>query len=246
MQGTSDAGRTLAHHRSILRLAGSICGVTTGEAVVGLTFDDGPSPGTTEDALGLLQSFGMHATFFVVVSEALRHRSLLNEVGSEGHEIALHGVRHVDLTCCSIRQVWRSVLGGRATLEDLAQQPVRFFRPPYGTENAVVHGVARLAALEVVGWSASPRDFYDLELERHLSIVGEEIGRGGIVLLHDGASAGAGRRAELHRGVLELVRARGCDGLSVGGLLAGREIDRRLRFRRRDEALLGEVAPLLR
>ena len=52
-------------------------------ARVALTFDDGPTPGTTEKILEVLRDHGSTATFFVLSNRATRHPGLLAEVVRE-------------------------------------------------------------------------------------------------------------------------------------------------------------------
>jgi|GEM_PF-5780824 len=59
-----------------------------------LTFDDGPTPGITEDILDILDDYGVKATFFVVGRMAVNHPGLLRRIHSEGHTIGNHSYSH--------------------------------------------------------------------------------------------------------------------------------------------------------
>lgn len=56
----------------------------------GLTFDDGPQPGVTEDLLDLLQEKNVTATFFVTGMKSTKGHWLLNETLARGHHLASH------------------------------------------------------------------------------------------------------------------------------------------------------------
>ncbi len=56
-----------------------------------LTFDDGPSPYTSE-ILDILDKYGVKATFFVVNG---RYNSVMKEIVNRGHKIGLHCYKHV-------------------------------------------------------------------------------------------------------------------------------------------------------
>ncbi len=56
-----------------------------------LTFDDGPSPYTSE-VLDILDKYGVKATFFVVNG---KYNYLMKEIVERGHQIGLHCYRHV-------------------------------------------------------------------------------------------------------------------------------------------------------
>lgn len=80
--------------------------------------------------LEFVEERGITATVFIVGEIARSHPHLVRRVVEGGHEIGLHGLRHV-----AINEVGRSRLGaelreGRALLEQVAQAPVRGFRAP--------------------------------------------------------------------------------------------------------------------
>jgi peptidoglycan/xylan/chitin deacetylase (PgdA/CDA1 family) len=59
-----------------------------------LTFDDGPTPGVTEDILNTLDAYGVKATFFVVGRMAVQYSDLLRRIHSEGHTVGNHSYTH--------------------------------------------------------------------------------------------------------------------------------------------------------
>ncbi|OOB77001.1 MAG: polysaccharide deacetylase [Epulopiscium sp. Nuni2H_MBin003] len=66
----------------------------TGEKVVYLTFDDGPTKGVTEDILDELQRLNIKGTFFVVGKEIIDKEDILKRMYDEGHGIGLHTYTH--------------------------------------------------------------------------------------------------------------------------------------------------------
>jgi peptidoglycan/xylan/chitin deacetylase (PgdA/CDA1 family) len=229
----------------IVRAAGTICGVETGDPVVAITFDDGPDPANTPVVLSLLADHGARATFFVISEQARKYPSLVKEIVAAGHDVGLHAQRHIDLTDVPPWTAIRAVRGGQHELEDVMGAPVELFRPPYGTQSLFTFAVARTAGLEVVGWSASPRDFLTLDVDRHVAITFEDLGPGGIVLLHDGPPPNPGRRAAVLGAVLEAMAGRGWRGVDVKALLDGRTPLHRLWFFRRARAVIEEMRPLI-
>lgn len=73
---------------------------------------------------------GIRATVFVVGEIARSHPGLVRRVAQEGHEIGLHGLRHVTLARVGPEHLAGELREGRALLEDVAQVPVRGFRAP--------------------------------------------------------------------------------------------------------------------
>lgn len=60
----------------------------------GLTFDDGPQPGTTEKLLELLKDKNATATFFVTGMKSAEAPWLLQETINQGHHLASHSKNH--------------------------------------------------------------------------------------------------------------------------------------------------------
>ncbi|HEV7585633.1 MAG TPA: polysaccharide deacetylase family protein [Solirubrobacteraceae bacterium] len=77
-----------------------------------------------------LQERGIVATVFVVGELARRHGELIRRAAEAGHEIGLHGLRHVPLADVGRSALPGELREGRALLEDVAQVPVLGFRAP--------------------------------------------------------------------------------------------------------------------
>ena len=86
----------------MLLLAAGIVGGTTGAAqaadkpLIGLTFDDGPSPQRTAFVLDVLQQKGVKATFFLQGSNAQQYPDLVRRIKAEGHVIGNHSWDHAN------------------------------------------------------------------------------------------------------------------------------------------------------
>ncbi|KAG9320483.1 hypothetical protein KVV02_002340 [Mortierella alpina] len=66
-----------------------------GKKVWGLTFDDGPEPGTTEKLLALLHEKNVTATFFVTGMKSTKAPALLKQTIDKGHHLASHSKDHL-------------------------------------------------------------------------------------------------------------------------------------------------------
>ncbi len=62
---------------------------------IALTFDDGPHAEGTPAVLRELERAGATATFFLVGEQVERLPSVAAEIAAAGHEIGIHGYRHV-------------------------------------------------------------------------------------------------------------------------------------------------------
>ncbi|HKY15413.1 MAG TPA: polysaccharide deacetylase family protein [Microthrixaceae bacterium] len=87
-------------------------------------------PDATRRLLDLLDARSWRGTFFVVGDEADRHRELVAEIARRGHEVALHGLRHVPLREVGADRLAEEARRGREQLEDLTGTEVSGFRAP--------------------------------------------------------------------------------------------------------------------
>ena len=217
----------------VLAPVGSLAGVhvgVEGAAPVGLTFDDGPDPSSTPLVLAALAHAGVSATFFMLTERAERHRPLVKEIVAAGHEVGLHGPDHQRLTSLGASAVQHRLVGARHLLEDLTQNPVRWFRPPFGSQSLSTYVAIRRAGLAPVVWSAEGEDWVSQPPSCVAARVMAPLRPGGIVLLHD-ALAGDPRepskpdplrdiRGDVAAAVLNGLVARDLKGTTIGNLVA--------------------------
>ncbi|MEV0594572.1 polysaccharide deacetylase family protein [Nonomuraea cavernae] len=126
---------------------------------VALTFDDGPDPRSTPRFLDELGRLGCRATFFVLGEMLARHPEVARRIVAEGHEVGVHGWRHVNALLTRPGEV--AVEMGRAV--DLVQEVTGFrpvwYRPPYGVLSAEALVAARLCVLRPVLWTVWGKDW---------------------------------------------------------------------------------------
>ena len=179
-----------------------------------LTFDDGPEPDRTEEILDNLDSRGAKAVFFLIGSRAGDNEALVRRMLAEGHRVGIHSWSHSwNFPLMSVSEMTDDLSRSRRILEDIAGEPVRLFRPPFGVVNPTVAKVVRRLGLRTVGWSIRTFDTSLLGkeggMERILDKIDRNLEDGAIILLHDRLE-GSG---ELLNGILDLLRRRGysCD-----------------------------------
>lgn len=84
----------------------------------------------SERFLDFVEQRGITATVFIVGEIARTHPALVRRVAEGGHEIGLHGLRHVALADVGPNRLEEELRQGRQLLEDVVQSPVAGFRAP--------------------------------------------------------------------------------------------------------------------
>jgi peptidoglycan-N-acetylglucosamine deacetylase len=181
---------------------------------VALTFDDGPGPSTAE-VLDVLQSHGVHATFFVVGRQVAAEPDMLRRITASGHTLGDHTWSH---RTPSLTAGWNPTRLSseiertrRAIVDATGVQPC-LFRPPGG----VVKGarkVTRAAGLSMTLWSVDPRDWAAPARKRFAPVIRKRAAVGlkqehPVILLHDGGGNRAATVAALG-GIIDDYRSHG-------------------------------------
>jgi peptidoglycan/xylan/chitin deacetylase (PgdA/CDA1 family) len=157
-----------------------------------LTFDDGPNPAWTPQLLDILATHNVRATFFLVGRYAQAERALVRRMVDAGHLIGNHSWSHPNLAITSAARVSSELRETSDALEQIAGQPVRFFRPPFGGRRPLVLQTARQLGLTPVTWNAMTTDWSEPSSEMIAQSLVHKIGRvtaGGFaanIVLHDG------------------------------------------------------------
>lgn len=153
---------------------------------IALTFDDGPSPWTSQ-ILDLLASHSARATFFVVGEAVEAHGEIVRRAVAEGHEVGNHTQTHPRASSLDDDQLKRELERANAAIERATGIVPRLVRPPYGDDPERVARVAAALGFEdTVLWSVDPEDWSGIPADEIASLVMEQLAPGAIVLLHDG------------------------------------------------------------
>ena len=195
---------------------------------VSLTFDDGPTAGSTDRVLDLLGKLGVEATFFVIGQNVARWPNLVRRMDAEGHIVANHTFDHGHFDMFRGWKYWQEqVARTNRLIEDLIGKKPAFFRPSMGFKTAPIHHAARGAGQTVVTWSRSARDGLSAEATAILRRMTRVTGPGDILLMHDGVDPCLRRARDRDRSAT--IRAL--------GQLIGALHDRGLRAVRLDQLL---------
>jgi len=186
-----------------------------------LTFDDGPGAHATARILDLLGQTGDRATFFVLGEQVRRRPALVRRMHDEGHEVAVHGDRHVTPLVLTAGALRNQVERARASIVEAGAPPPRHYRPPYG-----VMGPRKAAYLRTLGITPVLGDVYPDDANnpgrRHIVRSALRHVRGGsILILHDASATFPLTRMGTYRAVSEILAAlheRGLRSVTVSHL----------------------------
>lgn len=160
------------------------------ERVLALTFDDGPSPWTTE-ILDLLAEYGARATFFVLGANVAGQESTLRRAIAEGHQLGLHSWSHPHLPDLSPGEVRDEMFRTQAAIERATATVAEIWRPPYFEADEHVRRALTGTELIEVGCTIAPEDWHWPALQTAEYVI-EHLGPRAIVDLHDGRPESSG------------------------------------------------------
>jgi peptidoglycan-N-acetylglucosamine deacetylase len=191
-----------------------------------LTFDDGPDQDATPTVLDALEAAGARATFFLVGEQVESDPALAREIARRGHDVQLHGYRHVAHDLLAPDQAQHDLERGARALREATGVEARFYRPPYGRFSRDSYDACRALGLEAVYWSAWGTDWETISPQRIADLVTPDLAAGAVVLLHDSPRYGHRPSAVPTAEALPLIAAsvaeRGLPFLTLAEALDGR------------------------
>lgn len=189
--------------------------VNVDKKLIALSFDDGPSRRLAK-ILATLDRYDARATFFVVTSRIAKHASWLNDIVTQGSEVANHTETHLQLDRASASQIAAELDNSQAAIEQILGQKPMLMRPPVGRYNQAVVEAARSRKLAITLWSIHSQDTGGGGARQIAGRVVAAASPGDIVLLHE---TGAHTLEALPL-MLSQLRAEGYEFVTVTQLLA--------------------------
>lgn len=105
---------------------------------IALTFDDGPTPYTSQ-VLDLLDAYEMRATFFCIGKQIDRYPDIARKILAKGHSIGNHSYSHAkNIGFFSSQEMEREIRETDLALAKATQSNGSLYRPPFGVTNPKV------------------------------------------------------------------------------------------------------------
>lgn len=155
------------------------------QGTVYLTFDDGPSPHTTNKLLELLANERVSATFFLIGSHAGRHPDLVESIAAHGHAIGSHSLSHKIMPLLTLREIESEIHRANIIFRELVGYTPKLFRPPYGLVDKRAARYLEELQMKIVYWGAVPEDWDNIGGQRVAHRVLRRLTDGTIVVLHE-------------------------------------------------------------
>ena len=183
--------------------------------VVALTFDDGPNPATTNQALDTLSKYGIKATFFVLGKNVSGNEEILKRMKSDGHVIGNHSWSHPVLSKLSLDEAKKQITDTEDALTKVLGSSSKLMRPPYG---AITDDIRNSLDLSFIMWDVDSLDWKSKNEASILTEIQREVKNGSIILMHDIHAETVNALPK----VIDYLKGQGYDFVTIPDLLDSR------------------------
>lgn len=154
----------------------------TGEKIIALTFDDGPTK-NVDQLLPLLDEYNAKSTFFLIGNEIEKHPEEAKKLVEAGHQIGNHTYSHKRMVLKSPSFIEQEIEKTDELIRSIGYQGEIDFRPPYGKKFVGLPYYLNKTNRETIMWSLDPETYYR-NVDEKINYVMENIQPGSIILLH--------------------------------------------------------------
>lgn len=151
---------------------------------VALTFDDGPTKFTTT-IVDILKDYEVGGTFFFIGNKSKNQPDTVQYVYNNGYSIGSHSMKHDNMVKFTYEQQETDLLQTTAILEDIIEEDVNLYRPPYGSFNQVTENLVHSYNKKIVHWNKDTRDWQTRDAQKIIQYIKGIDATGSIILLHE-------------------------------------------------------------
>lgn len=151
---------------------------------VGLTFDDGPNSGTTNQLINALNQGDATATVFPTGQNAQANPSLMQAYKNAGLQIGNHSWDHPHLTSLGYSEIQSQLSRTQTAIQQTAGVTPQLFRPPYGETNGTLKQVESSLGLTEIIWDADSQDWNNASASQ-IRQAASQLRSGQVILMHD-------------------------------------------------------------
>lgn len=191
--------------------------VKTDKKAVALTFDISWGTETPGPVLDILKKENVQCTFFLSGPWVKKYPDIATRIAADGHEIASHGYRHINLSQLSKEAIKDEILQAHQIIASVTGKEPHFIRTPNGDWDSKVLKAAQEVGYTVIQWEVDSLDWKNPGVETIIRRVTTLVRPGSIVLLH--ASDSCRQTDEALPVVLRELREQGYELLTLSKLL---------------------------
>ena len=177
--GMGGAAVTFANKREV-----PIYSVDRDDNYVSISFDAAWGADKTRQIMDVCDSYGVKATFFLVVFWIDKYPEMVAEIAARGFEIGTHSATHPQMSKLSEAQVREELTSSSKKIFEITGKPVTLFRPPFGDYNNQLIKVATGLGLYTIQWSVDSLDWKGLG-PREITERVQKAASGDIILCHN-------------------------------------------------------------
>ena len=178
------------------------------DKVIALSFDAAWGNEDTQTLIDILDSYGVHATFFVVGDWVERYPESVAAIAEAGNEVMSHSMHHAHFSKLSSEEIVSDLSACNEKISAVTGVSPVLFRCPYGEYDDHVIQAVRDAGMTAIQWDVDSLDWKGLSAQEIQSRVLKNVRSGSIVLFHNAAE----HTPEALPGILEsLIR----DGYTI-------------------------------
>ncbi|MEW6171935.1 MAG: polysaccharide deacetylase family sporulation protein PdaB [Bacillota bacterium] len=158
--------------------------VKTDKKVAALTFDISWGTKTPGPVLDILKKENLKCTFFLSGPWVIKHPEIAKRIAADGHEIASHGERHINLSELPPDEIKNEINLAHQNILAVTGKEARLIRTPNGDYDAKVLKAASEVGYTVIQWDADSLDWKNPGVDTIIGRVTKLVRPGSIVLLH--------------------------------------------------------------
>lgn len=163
--------------------------VDTDENKVALSFDAAWGNDDTKTILGILDKYGVKVTFFMTGGWVEKYPEDVKAIAAAGHDLGNHSENHKQMSQLTREQCTEEIMKTHYKVKDLTGIEMKLFRAPYGDYNNTLIEAARDCGYYTIQWDVDSFDWKDYGVKSIIKMVveNEHLGKGSIILMHNGA-----------------------------------------------------------
>ncbi|NLV21467.1 MAG: polysaccharide deacetylase family sporulation protein PdaB [Syntrophomonadaceae bacterium] len=191
--------------------------VETDKKVVALTFDISWGDKTPMPVIEILKENNVKSTFFLSGPWVKQYPDVPKRIKSDGHEVASHGYRHINLSNLSKNEIKEEIMKAHTNIKEVTGVEANLIRTPNGDYNNQVIEAAHECNYEVIQWSVDSLDWMNPGVATITERVRKKAHPGAIILMH--ASDTCKQTVEALPQVIKDLKSQGYEFVTVSKLL---------------------------